>query len=155
LERWLGRPGVDMPVLIANLKEHGAVRGFATVLRGTYGGSEEVDVTAVAALDAETPCLGFVLRRLARRSTTPARNGEANGLPRTADQLTELIGRMPLKEIVTETTDAIERMCIETALKLTRDNRASAAQMLGLSRQSLYAKLKRYDIGGPDDDDES
>lgn len=155
LERWLGRPGVDMPVLIANLREHGAVRGFATVLRGSYGGAEEVDVTAVAALDAETPCLGFVLRRLSRRTVTPMRNGESNGLPRTADQLTELIGRMPLKEIVSETTDAIERMCIETALKLTRDNRASAAQMLGLSRQSLYAKLKRYDIGSPDDDDES
>lgn len=155
MERWLGRPGVDMPVLIANLREHGAVRGFATVLRGSYGGAEEVDVTAVAALDAETPCLGFVLRRLSRRTVTPMRNGESNGLPRTADQLTELIGRMPLKEIVSETTDAIERMCIETALKLTRDNRASAAQMLGLSRQSLYAKLKRYDIGSPDDDDES
>ncbi|MFX5603073.1 helix-turn-helix domain-containing protein, partial [Acinetobacter baumannii] len=27
---------------------------------------------------------------------------------------------------------------------LTRDNRASAAEMLGLSRQSLYIKLRRY-----------
>jgi DNA-binding NtrC family response regulator len=63
------------------------------------------------------------------------------------DQLTELIGRVPLKDIVRETTDVIERLCIEAALQLTGDNRASAAEMLGLSRQSLYVKLHRYGLG--------
>jgi DNA-binding NtrC family response regulator len=38
----------------------------------------------------------------------------------------------------------IEKLCIEAALDLTDDNRASAAEMLGLSRQSLYVKLRRY-----------
>ena len=38
---------------------------------------------------------------------------------------------------------------IEAALALTRDNRASAAEMLGLSRQSLYVKLRRYGIQDP------
>jgi len=33
---------------------------------------------------------------------------------------------------------------IEAALELTGDNRASAAEMLGLSRQSLYVKLRRF-----------
>ena len=54
------------------------------------------------------------------------------------------MGRLPLKDIVGETSDLIERLCIEAALELTRDNRASAAEMLGLSRQSLYVKLRRY-----------
>ena len=45
-----------------------------------------------------------------------------------------------------ETTDIIERLCIEAALKLTDDNRASAAEILGLSRQGLYSKLKRFGI---------
>jgi DNA-binding NtrC family response regulator len=60
---------------------------------------------------------------------------------------------MPMRDIVSETTDLIERMCIEAALELTHDNRASAAEMLGLSRQSLYVKLRRYglgDLGGSD-----
>jgi DNA-binding protein Fis len=30
---------------------------------------------------------------------------------------------------------------------MTGDNRASAAEMLGLSRQSLYAKLHRFGLG--------
>jgi DNA-binding NtrC family response regulator len=40
----------------------------------------------------------------------------------------------------------IERMCILAALDLTRNNRASAAEMLGLSRQSLYVKLRRFGL---------
>jgi DNA-binding NtrC family response regulator len=40
-------------------------------------------------------------------------------------------------------------MCIEAALHLTRDNRAAAAEMLGLSRQSLYVKLRRFGLGEP------
>ena len=67
--------------------------------------------------------------------------------PRTVEQLTELVGRVPLKDLVGETTDIIERLCIEAALELTQDNRAAAAEMLGLSRQSLYVKLRRHGLG--------
>jgi DNA-binding protein Fis len=37
-------------------------------------------------------------------------------------------------------------MCIETAVTLTRNNRVAAAEMLGLSRQSLYVKLRKYGL---------
>jgi DNA-binding NtrC family response regulator len=53
---------------------------------------------------------------------------------------------VPLRDLVRESTDMIEKLCIEAALELTNDNRASAAELLGLSRQSLYAKLHRYDL---------
>ena len=76
-------------------------------------------------------------------------------IPRSREQLTELIGRVPLKDLVRETTDVIERMCIEAALKLTGDNRATAAEMLGLSRQSLYVKLHRYGLADGSEYDES
>lgn len=35
----------------------------------------------------------------------------------------------------------------------TSDNRASAAEILGLSRQSLYSKLHRYGLGNLAGDD--
>ena len=66
--------------------------------------------------------------------------------PRTVDQLTELVGRVPLRDVIRESNDVIERLCIEAALQLTSGNRASAAEMLGLSRQSLYVKLRRYGL---------
>ena len=68
-------------------------------------------------------------------------------LARSASELTELVGRVPMKDIVSETSDLIEQLCIETALQMTNDNRALAAQFLGLSRQNLYVKLRCYGIG--------
>jgi hypothetical protein len=56
---------------------------------------------------------------------------------------------------VRESTDLIEKLCIEAALDLTGDNRASAAEVLGLSRQSLYAKLRRYGLGDLDPAEEA
>ena len=150
LERWFGRPGVDLNVVMANLRQQEAIRLFATTLRGEYGASTDIEVSAVPL--AAGANFGFAIRNVGRRlSTSGADKGE---LPRSAAQLTELIGRVPLKEIVRETTDVIERLCIETALNLTGDNRASAAEMLGLSRQSLYVKLHRYELTDlpPEDD---
>jgi DNA-binding protein Fis len=43
-------------------------------------------------------------------------------------------------------------MCIETAVELTRNNRVAAAEMLGLSRQSLYVKLRKYGLVGNEGD---
>ena len=75
-------------------------------------------------------------------------------LPRSVEQLTDLVGRMSLKEIVRESTDLIERLCIEAALAYTADNRASAAEILGVSRQSLYSKLHRHGLGNLGAEDE-
>ncbi len=144
LDRWLGRTGVDFRVLLTNLRQHGSVRLFATQLRGEYGATAEVEVSAVAVQSGLQRCLGFTIRDMGRRLSL---DGRANKeLPRSASQMTELVGRLPLKDIVRETTDLIEQLCIEAALELTGDNRASAAEMLGLSRQSLYIKLRRFGI---------
>ena len=90
----------------------------------------------------EQSFLGFTIRDVARRLR--AEGQRPADMERAVGRLTELVGRLPLKAIVGETSDLIERMCIEAALELTRDNRASAAEMLGLSRQSLYVKLRRH-----------
>lgn len=145
LERWLGRPGVDLNVMITNLRQHGTVRLFATTLRGESGSDVEVEISAVAVPRGAHPCLGFTIRNVGRRLNADVRVGRE--LPRSVEQLTELVGRVPLKELVREATDLIERLCIESALELTQDNRASAAEMLGLSRQSLYVKLRKYGLG--------
>ena len=153
LDRWLGRSGVDLNVLVSNLRQHGSVRLFATQLRGEYGNVTDVEISAVAAMSATPPCLGFTIRDVGRR-LLPLATGDRE-LPRSAGQMTELVGRVPLKDIVRDTTDLIEQLCIEAALKLTGDNRASAAEMLGLSRQSLYVKLRRFGLGdGPADTEE-
>ena len=145
LERWLGRSSVDLEILTANLRHHGTVRLFATAMRGELGGPSEVEVSAVTVMNGGQPCCGFSIRDVGRR-LRPQPEAERD-FPRSLEHLNEVIGRVALKDIVREATDVIERLCIEAALKITGDNRASAAEMLGLSRQSLYVKLRRYGLG--------
>ena len=146
LSRWLGRSDIDLSVLTSNLREHGVVRLFVTMIHGDLGSKEEVEVSAVSVADADESCLGFAIRSVGSRQLKEAEPINRH-LPSSVQQLTELVGHVSLKDLVRETTDMIERMSIEAALELTSDNRASAAELLGLSRQSLYAKLHRYGLG--------
>jgi transcriptional regulator PpsR len=146
LERWVGRQGIDVEVLRRNLKQKSQVRQFSTTLNPEFGEPVEAELVAVSALDADPPALGFVIRPTYRASSS-ATTKINEPLAHSLQDMTELIGRVPLKELVRETSDIIERLCIEAALKITNDNRASAADLLGLSRQSLYVKLRRYGLG--------
>jgi DNA-binding NtrC family response regulator len=47
---------------------------------------------------------------------------------------------------VEEAVRVLEQHYIEEALDLTGGNRTATADLLGLSRQSLYVKLKRYGL---------
>ena len=142
---FVGRPGIDLELIEGQIAKHGHARNVATVIGAREGSpGEPVELSAVAT-EGKAPHIGFVIRPIGRRlrSLPPT----AQELPRSVEQLTELVGRMALKDIVRESTDLIERLCIEAALSYTSDNRASAAEILGLSRQSLYSKLHRYGLG--------
>ncbi|HEV7268725.1 MAG TPA: transcriptional regulator PpsR [Falsiroseomonas sp.] len=151
LERWLGRQVVEFEVLLTTLRSRGSVRLYSSTMRGELGGLVEVEISGVSVAQGGQACFGFAIRDIGARIRPAARPG--SGATRSVEQLTELIGRVPLKDLVREATDAIERLCIEAALDLTGDNRASAAEMLGLSRQSLYVKLRRYGLGDLGNDD--
>ena len=152
LSAYVGRAGIDLDLIIAQIREHGSARNVATIVRSTDGTQEEVEISAVSAPGDDGQCYGFNIRATARRSRDlpPAQRD----LPRSVEQLTDLVGRMSLKDIVRESTDLIERLCIEAALAHTSDNRASAAEILGVSRQSLYSKLHRHGMGNLGAEDE-
>ncbi len=144
LGRFVGRHGVDMNVLTSRLQDNGSIRRYATVLRGQYGAMRDVELTAAVADRDEQRVYAFLFRPVVvERSVL----GEIKRPLRPVSEMTDLVGRVPLRDIVREATDIIEELCIEAALAGTQDNRASAAEMLGLSRQSLYSKLRRYGIG--------
>ncbi len=147
-ETWLARAGVDWGVLINNLKQLSKLRNFATELVSESNTSVEVEISA-STLDSEEKRYGFFIRDVHRLSQTgPVASSSMAG---SVSQLAQLVGRMPMKDIVGETSDMIEKMCIQSALELTQNNRASTAEMLGLSRQSLYIKLHRYGMADSSD----
>ena len=144
LADYLVRGQVDLRVLLDNVKRTGQIRLYATRLTTDFSGQIAVELSASWLNDRPNPVLVLVVRDASRAETLRRAGG---GLPDDgARSVMELVGSSTLKDIVAETTDVIEKMCIETALELTRNNRVAAADMLGLSRQSLYVKLRKYGI---------
>jgi len=152
LDRWLERSSVDLRVMLSNLHEKGSIKLFATSIRDSFGTLHPVEISAVS-VPYPHACLGFTIREVGSRIRSKIQPEES--ITRSSEELTQLVGRLPLKEIINETTDLIEQLCIKAALDLTRGNRVSASEMLGLSRQSLYIKLRKYNLSDQSKDSDT
>ncbi len=150
LATWLGRPGADLTVLLTNLRNRGQIRLFPTEVQGEQGLNTPVEVSGVSALDSEEPCMGITLRDVSRRIPN-GNGGPARELTGAVQRLSSKVGEVSLKQLVEDTVGLVELHFIDAALELTGDNRTAAAELLGLSRQSLYTKLKRYNLDTNDD----
>ncbi|MEL7345866.1 MAG: transcriptional regulator PpsR [Pseudomonadota bacterium] len=144
LADFLVRGALDQRVMIENAMRTGHMRLFATKLSAAYGGETSVEISVTHLSDRAAPRLAFVIRDASRADAL--RSVNAAGGDDGAKSAMELVGSATLKEIVAETTDVVEKMCIETAVELTNNNRVAAAEMLGLSRQSLYVKLRKFGL---------
>jgi transcriptional regulator PpsR len=149
LSRWLWRAGADLSVLLANVERHGSIRLFTTTIQGELGNTTEVEISAAAGHDTDPVYLGVLIRDVGRRI---GRSGDDSGLRSELGAISDRIGKTPLRKLVKDTVGVVERHYVKSALDLANDNRTVAAELLGLSRQSLYAKLNRYEL--VDDTDE-
>jgi len=120
------------------------VRLFSCLLRDEFGAECEVEISAGSVLNGDEPSYGFAIRSISRRAAPPL--AAPRTFPKSLEQIIDLIGRVSLKDLVREATDVIERLSIEAALTMTGNNRASAAEVLGVSRQSLYVKMRRHGL---------
>jgi len=144
LGNWVGRPGADLSVFLSTVRKHGVVRVAASSIRGDLGLATEIELSAVSLPGDNGVGIGFVMRDVGRRVTTVPHG--ARDLTKAVEELTTLVGRVSLPTLVRDTTDLVERHFIEAALELTGDNRTTAAEVLGLSRQTLYVKLRRHGL---------
>ncbi|OYQ34591.1 transcriptional regulator PpsR [Niveispirillum lacus] len=142
LGTWFSKTSLDLHVFYSRLAEEQVVRGFATTLTDNLSGDRPVLVSARRNPETSLTQVIFVPQPvISERLAIPA-----PGAPEQADGFAHLVGRVPLKDLVRESLEVIEKICIEAALDQTNNNRASAAEMLGLSRQSLYIKLRRHGL---------
>lgn len=146
LADFLARGAVDLRVLLDSVKRTGQLRLYATRLTTDFAGQIAAELSATWLDDRPQPLLVLVIRDASRAETLRRPAGPVPGAEEPVRNVMELVGSSTLKDIVAETTDVVERMCIETALELTRNNRVAAAEMLSLSRQSLYVKLRKFGL---------
>lgn len=150
LADFLARGTVDLRVLLDNAKRARQLRLYATKIQNEFNGQVAVEISATYLNDRPKPGFGLVIRDASRAEMLrrPGFTGSDDGMR----SVMELVGSSTLKDIVAETTDVVEKMCIQTAVDLTRNNRVAAAEMLGLSRQSLYVKLRKFGLLSKDDE---
>ena len=152
LGRWLWQPGADLNALLANIQRHGTVRLFTTTIRGELGTDTEIEISAAQNDGEEQKHVGVLLRNVARR--LPA-HGEGDMLRSALGSVSEQIGKSSLRKLVKNTVSIVEQHYVKQALELAGGNRTATAELLGLSRQSLYAKLNLYGLEdkGPDSEE--
>jgi transcriptional regulator PpsR len=150
LADFLVRGGIDLKVLLDNARRSGRMRLYATRIATSFAGEVPVEISASYLNDRPNPGVAIVIRDASRAEAL--RRPGFSPVDEEGRSLAELVGTSTLREIVAETTDVVEKLCIETAVELTRNNRVAAAEMLGLSRQSLYVKLRKYGLLSRDGD---
>lgn len=139
---WFTTAAIDIRVLYARLLDEPSIRGFTSTLTDNLSGESAVSISARLNASNNTIQLIVVPQPTGSdRLTIPS-----PGVPEQAEGFSALVGKVPLKDLIRESLDVIEKICIEAALDQTNNNRAYAAEILGLSRQSLYIKLRRHGL---------
>lgn len=144
LSDFLSRGSIDQKMLIEGGMKSGQLRSYNTKVVTNYRSTLPVNVSATLLSDNKQRGFGFIIRIMRSVEAVPATDPPS--VLASNQNVSKLVGASPLKEIVAGTADVIERICIETAIEMTGNNRVAAAEMLGLSRQSLYVKLRKFGI---------
>lgn len=141
LSSWLDRPGATAAILLSTMSERGRLHHFRSSLRGELGLDSDVEISG-ARLDDDHWVL--VVRPVGRRLEEVG--GEGASLATRVSELSGMLGKAGLKELVGMIGDLVERHLIIAALEATGGNRTAAAELLMLSRQTLYSKLRDHEI---------
>ena len=149
IRNYLGADTTDFDQMMQSLKGKASTQSCVSSISSNSSSIKLVDISAVSVMQPRA-CLGMIFRQVDSRLNKDKQIDKK--LVRSSQELSMLVGKVPLKEILAETTDLIEQLCIKAALDLTNDNRVSASEILGLSRQSLYIKLRKHGLVDPDKD---
>jgi len=140
LKLWMSDPGADISFVLNLLRKHGSVRRMAVRMEGALGAATDVEVSAVGDKPQDFEIVGLLFNAV----SGPLDAQRAQPTEQAGQTLTST--ETPLDQIVRSSTEALERKTIVAALERFGGNRTSAAKYLGLSRQSLHAKLRKYNF---------
>ncbi|MEM9063610.1 MAG: helix-turn-helix domain-containing protein [Pseudomonadota bacterium] len=134
-----------LEIAMREADEHGRLMTSLTALDSETQDLDDVHISVVAVPEEAPVGYGFVMH-MPREADADVPSGVAAPDAIEASALAELVGQASMKDLVRRSTSEIEKQCIESALRLTGNNRTEAAEVLGLSRQSFYKKLHEHEL---------
>ncbi|MEX0339596.1 MAG: transcriptional regulator PpsR [Arenibacterium sp.] len=154
LSDFLLRGAVDSKLILDQTAKSGRLKSYQAQVKSVVGTRQAVDISATRLRGAAGDLgVGLILRDVKQLPDGAEADPTAMVSDEAMRNVMELVGTASLKDLVSATSGVVEKMCIETAVQLTGNNRVAAAEMLGLSRQSLYVKLRKYGLLNADPGD--
>ena len=143
LDRWFPRPAENISVIASLVQRHGSVRSLRCRLEGELGLATDVEISAVGDRSTNPRTYGLLMRDVTLRDVRGENglafeSGEHGNAPSSSNET--------LDTIVKASVEVVERRCINKALATCGGNRTLAARRLGLSRQTLHAKINKYKL---------
>lgn len=139
---WFNEPGTGLRVIMTLVGQHGVVRAMRTRLESRLGLHSEVEVSAFGDAIDRPRFFGLIVRDVASQART--REDACPGAPFTEPWASA----STLEAAVRNSVETVERQRLVDALAHFVGNRTAAARSLGISRQSLYTKLRKYGLDG-------
>lgn len=147
LSDFLVRGEIDLKLILDNTRKSGRLRNYMAQFSSVFGTRANVEISAARLVQRGGDFgFGFIIRDVTARETSDANGSPMAMSDEAMKNVMDLVGTASLKELVSATSDVVEKMCIETAIQLTGNNKVAVAEMLGLSRQSLYVKLHKHGL---------
>lgn len=142
LSEWIGHGPREVAELLETARRQGIVAPVITQLRA---GSEpaEIEITAGLMPEGEQDSIGITIRRRVLRSARE--DAVFDDLARAVERLASRLGNLRLPTLMREGTDLVERHLLQAALARAADE-AGAAQLLGISEESLLLRLRRHGL---------
>jgi len=137
--QWFNRPGTGLKVILNLVEQHGVVRGLRTTLESELGLYADVEVSAVGDQIDRPRFFALVVRE----ATSPAGLRPVESAATVGEKGSSWTS---LEAAVRSSVEVVERQRLVDALAQCVGNRTAAARSLGISRQSLYTKLKKYGL---------
>ena len=141
---FLARGIVDLKVLIEATLENGSTMPFKTQLISNFDIRTDIEISSTYTSTKFGEYICFIISYKPNENEINTSDNVVS--EKATRKITKLVGSAPLKDLVADTSDIVEKICIETALEMTKNNRVATAEMLHLSRQSLYVKLRKHNL---------
>ncbi len=145
LSDWLVDGPAGLEALLVQVRQHGIVPRARVDLGAGRDTAVAVELSAALLAEGDQECIGFTLRR-----HEPA---VASGLPLVDEfadairRVTEQLGNVSLPRLVREATELAEGHLIRLAVDRSGGDVAQAAEVLGISIDSLLLRMRRHGLG--------
>lgn len=146
LAELLGDPQQALGAIVSEARRQGVAERRLATLGREEAHRVDVEVSAALLAEGDQECLGLTLRRTSAdsRDLPP----QVGALAAAIDTLATQVGLVTLPELLQEASDLAERHLIEAALQRADGDRLQAAQLLGISPESLWLRMRHHRLGG-------